>query len=255
MNLPLKIACSHFPVSKDIKKNTQYIKAHMEKAAFLGADIVHFPETALSGYARVHFDDFSNFDWECLDGSLKEICDLARKLYIWVVLGSTSYAGVEKPTNCLHVISDLGNVIGTYHKRRLYSREKEFYSPGNEALVVNIKGVKCGFLICYDSCYPDLYTDYRAQAVQVIFQSFYNANNKIQKTDLNELAVAQLRTRAADNQFWISGSNSSEEYSAFPSSIIRPDGSLKQVIRHKTELIVEDLSQSQLGWMYDNRIM
>ncbi|MEH6405539.1 MAG: hypothetical protein V7750_19365, partial [Sneathiella sp.] len=91
------------------------------------------------------------------------------------------------------------------------------------------------------------------QGVQVIFQSFYNAHNKIQKIDLNELAVAQLRTRAADNQFWISGSNSSEEYSGFPSSIIRPDGTLRQATRHKTEIIVEDLSLSQLGWMYDNR--
>lgn len=46
--------CQH-PVCADIKKNLSYVKRFIKKASKKGADIVHFSECNLSGYAGEDF--------------------------------------------------------------------------------------------------------------------------------------------------------------------------------------------------------
>ncbi|USG60007.1 carbon-nitrogen hydrolase family protein [Sneathiella marina] len=249
----LKIATSQFPLSGNITRNAQYIKQHMKKAAKEACHIVHFPETALSGYARVHFDSFQNYDWGLLQQCLEDIIALSKELRIWTILGSTRKNTDSQPYNCIYVISDMGQIEGIYDKQNLYSREKEFYTPGAKPLFATIFGVKCGFLICYDSCFPNLYTTYRDQGVQLLFHSYYNAANTEGKSSLDDLIIAQLITRAADNQMWISASNSSERHSRLASCLARPDGSLVKAKRHVAGIVTTVFSQIGPGWTYNNR--
>jgi predicted amidohydrolase len=104
------------------------------------------------------------------------------------------------------VISDAGRIVGTYNKQKLYGKEAHSYTSGKDFLVISIKGMKCGFLICYDSCFPVLYDTYRKKGVQLIFHSCYNVSGK-PKPVLRDLSLAQIRTRAVDNKMWISDSN------------------------------------------------
>ena len=46
----LKIAVCQFPVSGDLKSNSEYIKKFIKEAALNKADIIQFPEAALTGY-------------------------------------------------------------------------------------------------------------------------------------------------------------------------------------------------------------
>ena len=250
----LKIAASHFPVSGQIKRNARYIFRHMKKAAGDGVQVVHFPETALSGYALVHFESFNEYNWSLLEFYTQEICDYARKLGIWTVFGSTRRGSDILPKNCIYVISNIGKIEGIYDKQRLYNKEKLYYSAGSEPVSIIINGVKCGFLICYDSCYPELYDAYRRRGVRLLFHSYYNANNKEGANSLDDLIVAQLRTRAADNQMWICASNSSERHSRMVSCIVKPDGSLISAKRHISSIVIQEFSSSNLGWTYDNKI-
>jgi predicted amidohydrolase len=76
----LHIATSQFPVSADISSNRDHILRQMSEADGHGADVVHFPEGALSGYAGVDFDTFDDLDWSLLRSCTEEVMSRAGEL-------------------------------------------------------------------------------------------------------------------------------------------------------------------------------
>lgn len=153
------------------------------------------------------------------------------------------------PRNTTLVISASGDVAAEYDKRRLYRGENSFYSPGDGTAVVRIRGVCCGFLVCYENCFPTMYEEYRRLGVEVVFHSFHNARNS-EPTDIRHLMAASLLVRAADNGVYISAANSCAPYSPLPATIVRPDGSSVRARRNVTGLVVGDYPGSELGWTY-----
>jgi predicted amidohydrolase len=242
----LKIATCQFPVTGDIRSNAEYIKKFIKEAALNQADLVHFSEAALSGYPPKDIPSFDHFDWEILRKETYEIMDLARKNHIWVVLGSAHYLSEnDKPLNCLYIISDEGKIVGRYDKSMLTEGDARFYSAGNHIEVVEIKGYKLGFLICYDSCYPEMYNLYRHRGVTIMIHSFYNARYE-GKTILDEIIPAEIRVRASDNRMWVIANNSTGNYSSWPACIARPDGSLESLERGVPELLYRQFPDSEV---------
>ena len=232
-------------------KNFKYIKKQIVDASKNAVEVIHFPETALPGYLSFSKGNPSEFDWNTLESLTAAICDLALSNSIWVILGSIRREKGQLPRKCICVISNLGKISGYYDKQRLYKSESEFYSAGKSPFVLNIKGYKCGFLICYDNAFPELYKPYRELGVSLLFHSFHNAGNK-HKTSIKNLLNANLLVRSADNLVWISASNSSKSYSPLPATIARPDGSAYRGERHSTCIVIEDYPKAKLGWTYDN---
>ena len=256
----LKVATCQFPVSGDIKSNANYIKEMIKEAAFNKADIVHFSEAALSGYPPGDIPSFQNFNWENLRAETYDIMSLAQKYNIWVILGSAHYISEnEKPLNCLYIISNEGKIIDRYDKSMLTGGDLNYYTPGHHIAILELKGYKLGFLICYDSCFPEMYNIYRHKDVQIMFHSFYNAHHK-GKTILDEIIPAEIRVRASDNLMWVIASNSSGYYSSWPTCIARPDGSLESLkrgvpgilYREFPDDVCTDLFQS---WTHNNKMM
>ena len=89
--------------------------------------------------------------------------------------------------------------------------------------MVSINGYSCGFLVCYDKCFPELYEAYRTASVGLPFHFFYNAANS-HATSIKDLMLANLLVRSANNPMWIAASNSSEKCSPLSACIVRPDG-------------------------------
>jgi deaminated glutathione amidase len=256
----LKVATRQFPISGSVDDNARYIKDFIKKAAANNADIVHFSEAALSGYARVDFPGFESYDWEKLRTHTQEIMGLAKEHRIWVVLGSAHYlSAAEKPTNCLYVISSEGEIVDRYDKSMCTGGDLKVYTPGNHLVAINLKGIKCGFLICYDSCFPEMYNVYRHQGVEVMFHSFYNARHK-GKTILDEIIPAEIRVRASDNLMWVVANNSSAEHSSWPTCIARPDGSLTMLKRGVPGILYRTFPDKKKtdefpSWTHNNKTM
>jgi predicted amidohydrolase len=253
IGMKLRVAICQFPVSCDIAGNAKFVRRFMKEAAEAAAHVIHFPETALSGYGRSDFTLSSTDNWQELEEHTQGILKLAEKVGLWVVLGSCrKVADSAKPANCIHVISDKGQIVGTYDKQQLTPSESDWYAPGSSFSVITINGIKCGFLICYEACFPDLFNAYRKKGVQLIFHSCHNVSGK-PKPLFQELTLAQIRTRATDNQMWISASNSSARYSFSTACVARPDGSVRSSRRHVNGLLLHDFPDTELGWTYDNR--
>lgn len=256
----LKVATCQYPVTGEIRGNAEYIKKFIKEAALNGADIVHFSEAGLSGYPPKDIPSFENFDWETLRKETYEIMELAKENKIWVILGSAHYLSEdEKPMNCLYIISNEGQIVGRYDKSMLTDGDAYYYSAGNHIEVIELKGYKMGFLICYDSCYPEMYNLYRHKGVKLMFHSFYNARYE-RKTILDEIIPAEIRVRASDNMMWVIANNSAGNYSSWPACIARPDGSLESLERGVPGILYRDFPDEKetdifKSWTHNYKMM
>lgn len=258
--MTLTIATCQFPVSADIAKNAAYVIRQIHESAAQGADVVHFCEGALSGYAGVDFPSFSNFDWKLLRASTDRILEATREAGIWVLLGSSHRLSSDaKPHNSVYVIDNSGGVVDRYDKRFCSGDPSEesgdlaHYTPGDYACVFEIGGIKCGVLICWDYRFPELYRLYKRSGVQMLFCSFHAGN--IGSEPLREMQAAvgrkffalnrgttypeitmpaMMQSAASSNHLWISCSNTSARESCWPAFFVRADGIVTGRLKRNT---------------------
>src|SRR5262245_29445090 len=96
----LQVATCQFPVDAEIEKNRRAILRQIAHAADQGADVVHFSECALSGYAGVDIPSVADIDWDRLTAATRDIQAAAQAHKVWVLLGSTHrLSGGHKPHN------------------------------------------------------------------------------------------------------------------------------------------------------------
>ncbi|MDQ7815556.1 MAG: carbon-nitrogen hydrolase family protein [Melioribacteraceae bacterium] len=222
----LRIASCQFHVSSNISENLNWIEKQMIEAKLKKADIVHFPECALSGYAGVDMKSLDGFNWKELHFATDSVLTLAKKLKLWVVLGSMhKLSGNNKPHNSLYLINSQGELVDRYDKRFCTEGDLEFFTPGDHFVTFNINGIKCGLLICFDLRFPELYREYRKLGADLIFQSFHNARQG--KGSIHPVIMhITAQAYAGINHFYMSLTNSSSPES-WPCYFITPDGLVK----------------------------
>ncbi len=219
----LRLATCQFPVSADVRANGHWVRSQMRQASDQGADLIHFSECALSGYAGVDLPSIEDLDWDALHQETEAILALARELKIWVVLGSTHrLSGDHRPHNCLYVISPEGTILDRYDKRFCTDGDLKSYSPGDHFVTFEVHGVRCGLLICYDIRFPELYREYCKLGVRLMLHSFYNARHQEGSIHPKIMPVTAQAYAGVNNMF-ISINNSSAPRS-WPSRFITPDG-------------------------------
>jgi predicted amidohydrolase len=254
----IKIATCQFAVGKDIRRNARQICEFLRRAKKAKADIVHFPECALSGYVGTDFPSFAGFDWELLRKETEKIITLAGRLDLWVALGSThQLTPPNKPHNSLYLITPMGKILDRYDKRFCTKADLRRLMPGDHFVYFTINKVKCSLLICFDLRFPEIYRELYKQKVNCIFQSFYNARQK--GPSVHTYIMRQtMQCRAAENHFWVSMANSSGYYSPYPSCFIQPDGRIAaQLKANRPGMMVNtvDLSRKFYDPMADFRDM
>jgi predicted amidohydrolase len=250
----LRVATCQFSVEADISHNRKETLRLMRKAHEEGADIAHFSECALSGYAGVDIPDSESVDWAKLTAATQDIMALAKELKLWVLLGSTHrLSDGHMPHNSVYVIDSKGRIVNRYDKRfctgtngRTPTFDLKYYSPGNRSCVFKVKGITCAVLICYDYRFPELYRDLKREKVQIVFQSFHNARATVvddEKYNIWKTIVpSTMSCRAAENHFWVSANNSTARPSRWGSFAVRPDGWITgQLAVHRTGVLISEM--------------
>jgi len=151
----------------------------LAQAAEGGAEFVMFPEVcnmiepdrpACHAKARPAAED----------ETLRRLCDGARELGVWVLVGSIVTQAEDTPgklANSSFLIDAEGEIAGTYDKMHLFDvdvgsgdvyRESDTYRPGTSATLVPTPWGLFGMTVCYDMRFPHLYRDLaRAGAVML----------------------------------------------------------------------------------------
>ena len=263
--MKLVVATCQLPTSADLRRNTRYVLGQIQQAAEQGAQVAHFGEGALSGYAGADMASYNGFDWDLLRQCSEQVLASARENRIWVLVGSTHrLTGRRRPHNSVYVIDDRGGIRDRYDKRFCAgdqtgkTGELAHYSPGNHSSVFTIGGVRCGVLICHEYRYPELYRECERKGVQVVFHSYHAGHVSAKQlakmragvgpenmghsrgTTLPEITMpAAMQAAAASNHVWISCPNSSARESCWPAFFVRPDGVVTgRLRRHRSGVLV-----------------
>lgn len=266
--MKLSVATCQFPVGPDIRENLWHVLRQIRISKERGADVAHFSEAALSGYAGTDFASYKGFDWALLRRCTEEVLDLARRSKIWVILGSTHpLTPPNKPHNSLYIIDDRGQIVDRYDKtfcagdRSEETGDLAHYSPGDHLSVFTIGGVRCGALICHDYRYSELYRGYKRRGVELVFHSYHAGNIPPERFRAMREQVgaenwqlnpeetipgitmpATMMAEAANNHVWISCPNSSARESCWPSLFVRPDGVVTgRLGRHEAGVLVSEV--------------
>ena len=84
----MRVATSQTLIVADPFQNAREIERHLRTAKQDAADLVHFPEGALSGYAKRELQsDWTKFDWDGYGKSLSALGAVCRELQLWAVIG------------------------------------------------------------------------------------------------------------------------------------------------------------------------
>ncbi len=252
----LTIATCQFGVASDVAANAHHVRRYIRRAAGEGADIVHFSEAALSGYAGADFPSFDNYDWDTLLRETQTIIQAAAEAAVWVALGSAHrLTPPNKPHNSLYLIAPDGKIADRYDKRWCTSVDLANYTPGDRFVNFTLNGVLCSLLICFDLRFPEIYRVLYKQNVRCILQSFYNARQNGPSVHTHIMRQT-MQCRAATNRMWVSMTNSSAWYSPYPSCFIQPDGKIvRQLQTHREGMMINtvDLGKDYYDPMADFR--
>lgn len=204
MNRTLKIAMAQMNATVgDLDGNTRKILDNMTSARDLGAEVVVFPELAITGYPPEDLllrPSFIERNRRCLEAIVRESS------------GMTAVVGfVDRKDdiyNAAAIIND-GSLVGVYHKAFLPNYgvfdENRYFQAGTLAPVYVINGITIGVTICEDIWYPG--GPMRVQSLIGGAEVIININASPYHAGKSAFRERMLATRAADESVIITYTN------------------------------------------------
>lgn len=135
--------------------NLNHVLSRLEEAAKAGANLVVFPECALSGYCFVSREEAAPVAEEVPGPSTERILAAARRFGCTVLVGLLERAG-DQIFNTAAVVTPQG-ILGTYRKLHLPCLGIDWHAaPGDKGFpVFATPQGKIGISICYDCSFPE----------------------------------------------------------------------------------------------------
>lgn len=147
----LKIAVAQFqPKDGDKEYNLSVIDKLTAKAKEGGAEVISFHEMTITAYTffkDLTRDEVKSYAEKVPGKSTQKLIEIAAKHDITVLAGLVELED-DKLYNT-YVCVDKNGLKAKY--RKIHPFISKYLSPGNEYVVFDIKGWKCGILICYDN--------------------------------------------------------------------------------------------------------
>ena len=148
----LKVAVAQFePKDGDKAYNLSVIDRLTGEARQQSAEVISFHEMSITAYT--FFQDLSKDEVLGLaeevpsGASCQALIEIAKRHQMTVLAGLVEYDAGEIYNT--YICVDETGLIAKY--RKLHPFISQYMSPGNEYVVFEIKGLKCGILICYDN--------------------------------------------------------------------------------------------------------
>ncbi|HKZ93316.1 MAG TPA: carbon-nitrogen hydrolase family protein [Candidatus Bathyarchaeia archaeon] len=236
----------------DKQRNMETMKKLIRKAKKNKADLIAFPELALTGY--VVRDRAYELAEPVPNGpSVHEIEKIAAKEDIYLVFGMIERSA--KARAVLHnsaVLVGPRGYIGKYQKMHLPTHsvfeEKRYFRPGYQASVFPTDAGNIGMIICYDIYFPEVTRLLSLKGANIIV--CISASPSVRRGFFETLTAA----RAMENSVFLAFANLAgiEDGLQFwgGSRIIAPSGSL--IARAKYD--VDDMTTATIDYSDINRV-
>ena len=257
----MKIALAQInPTVGALEANKQKILRFHEAAAGAGAELVVFPELALTGYPPRDLLDMPDF--------IRRNTQTVEELAVAMRGGPGAIVGFAQPVNVIHgkrvhnaaALIDEGRLLSTHFKSLLPTYdvfdEGRYFEPAHERKVGVFRGVRLGITICEDIWNDELYLSRRlyhdldpvaemaeqgvALLIHIAASPFHLGKRKIK---------AQMYQRAAQThgvplvQVNVVGGNDSLIFDGW-SNVWSPEGGVvAQAARFREDLVLWDREQ------------
>jgi NAD+ synthase (glutamine-hydrolysing) len=179
----------------DIEGNTRKILDYIAKGKKMGADLLAFPEMAVTGYPPEDLLLMPRF----LEGNLKAIERIAR-----ATTSLTAIVGfVDRDGDIFNAAALLhhGKRINSYRKSYLPNYgvfdEDRYFQPGKENFIFTLKSTPIGISICEDIWYPG--DPIRTQALYGGAELIINISSSPYHAGKWTVREKMIATRASDN--------------------------------------------------------
>jgi NAD+ synthetase len=176
----------------DLQGNAQSILAAARDAVRAGAHLVVTPELSLCGYPPEDLLLRPAF----VDACARELAALAAQVTgITVAVGFPERAG-GRCYNALAIVRD-GRVREIYRKQHLPNYtvfdEERYFEAGSAPCVVDVEGLRCGFIVCEDMWFPGPARQAKDAGADVIVVANGSPYHTKQQATRGERAVARVR--------------------------------------------------------------
>lgn len=135
------------PVPGQLATNTEELLRRAEAALREDAQVVVFPELAVSGYVVV--PELVSATAQPLDGPLVASLTELTRSYGGLVAAGYVEAEAGEHFNSVVLVGPEGPLLN-YRKVHLFDRERDCFSPGDELPVVATEHGNLGVCVCYD---------------------------------------------------------------------------------------------------------
>jgi predicted amidohydrolase len=150
--------------------NLSRIEELTRRATEQGAEIVSFHECSITGYTFLQHlsrDDLANLAEPVPDGpSVTALQRIARDLGVVVMAGLIESDPAGRLFNCYATVGPEGLIT---RFRKLHTFISPYLTPGDSYNVIELLGIKAGFLICYDNNLPENVRVTALMGAEVIF--------------------------------------------------------------------------------------
>ena len=249
----IKIALCQMDIINNKDKNIEKAREMIVKAKQNGAEIAILPEMFNCPYENEKFAKYSEYGNNSYN--LDSISKIAKELEIYVLAGSIPEKQDKDIFNTSYLFDDNGKILGFHRKMHLfdinikdkiYFKESDTLSSGNEVTVVDTKFGKIGIGICYDIRFPELARSMILKGAEILV--YPGAFNLTTGPDHWELL---FRARALDNQVFTIGVspalNEFNSYHAYGHSLVcNPWGKTIAKGSYEEELIIVDIDLDEI---------
>ncbi|MEU6818581.1 carbon-nitrogen hydrolase family protein [Streptomyces sp. NPDC046860] len=220
----MKIAAGQFTcVPADVAANVRQMTVLAGQARAQGAELVVFPELALTGYELETVLADPGL-WATADDPR---LDMLRDSGIATVVNCAAATGGPRPAIETLVFGADGELLTSYRKQHLFEHEQAVFTAGHHDGRFDFNGVRFALATCYDNHFPDLTARGSADGCQVhLASSLYGTGSGV-----DELTAIYPRI-AKDSNMHVVLANHVGPAGAWTgcgrSSVWAPDGTLSR---------------------------
>jgi 5-aminopentanamidase len=240
-------ACQTPDILGDVEAAVSCIKGFCEQARREGADLLLFPECFLQGYlvteahARRHALDLGSAEFRSVAARLADVAPV-------LVTGVIERSGSRLYNSA--VVLEHGQVAGVYRKTHLTPGETLF-DKGEQYPVFEVKGVRYGINICYDTQFADAAARIAGQRARVLLVPAQNMMRR-QAAEAWKQRHNQIRAeRVRQTGMWlvsadVTGERGDTHIGYGPTSVMNPSADMvAQVPLMETGMVIAQVPAQQ----------
>lgn len=208
--------------------NIAKVRKLIDSKRNMNADIIVLPEYFMRPIDGLKPEELYSIA-ENLDGPfINNIVEIANEYFTNII--ATLFEKTNNPPkvyNTVVLVKPSGTILAVYRKIHLFDayghRESDYMLPGDKlSEIVEIKGTRIAFTVCFDIRFPELYRTYALRGVEIIISPSAWYKGPMKEETLRFLA----QSRAHENTIYLVIANQTGKFFTGRSMIIDPLGTV-----------------------------